>query len=216
MPSAKERLGQLVALAAERRWSPLARELCDLALYWPADWPEAMHLPVMTLFETALREADCDTQALLAGRMAGQASLPLKLMNVLYLAAAAPLRREILMRNEIEGEMPEPVAVDGAAILAAARSKQGDFTGTLARLAQVPRAVISEVFADASGEPLAVLVRGLGLSRAVFSALVLLRGSETMPLAVFDTVAPKAAALVVASWRKSVEHTLPDHVAAAE
>jgi hypothetical protein len=216
MADAKERLIQLLGLAAERRWSPLARELCDLVLYWPSDWHDSMRAPVIALFETALREADGETQTVLAGRMAGRADVPLKLMNALYLAAPGPLRREILMRNELEGAVPEPLPVDRTAVLAAARNRQGDFLGTLARLSAIPRRTLSLVLGDAGGEPLAVLCRGLGLDRASFSAVALLRGAPDLPLAVFDTVAPKAAALLVHDWRKTNADTQPEHVAAAE
>ena len=216
MLAAKERLGQLLGLAAERRWSPLARELGDLVLYWPADWPDAMRPPVVGLFETALREADDETQILIAGRMAGKPEIPLRLMNVLYLAAAAPQRREILMRNELEGPAPAPLLADGAAILAAARNKAGDFTGALARLTAVPRRMAAAILADTSGEALAVLCRGANLDRATFSGIALLRGAQGLPLAVFDTVAPKAAALLVADWRKTTAAIAPEHIAAAE
>lgn len=216
MADAKERLIQLLGLAAERRWSPLARELCDLILYWPADWHDTMRAPVIALFETALREADNETQAVLAGRMAGRADIPLKLMNALYLAAPAPLRREILMRNELEGPEPEPFAIDHTAVLAAARARQGDFPGTLARLSAIPRRTLMLVLGDASGEPLAVLCRGMGLDRASFSAIALLRGAPDLPLGVFDTVAPKAAALLVQAWRHHAADTQPEHIQAAE
>lgn len=216
MQAANERLGQLLALVAERRWSPLARELCDLILYWPADWPAAMRPPVVALFETALREADDETQSVLAARMAGNGDIPLKVMNALYLAAPGPQRREILLRNEIEGPEPAPLGADGPAILRAARNKSGDFTGTLARLTGLPRRVVMAILADASGEALAVMCRGLGLDRATFSSIALLRGAEGVPLAVFDTVAPKAAAALVADWRKSAADTAPEHIQAAE
>ena len=216
MLGAKERLGQLLGLAAERQWSPLARELGDLVLYWPNDYPDAMRPPVVALFETALREADGETQSLMANRMAGRSDIPLKLMNVLYLAAPAPLRREILMRNELEGDATSALAIDGPAILAAARNKSGDFTGTLARLTGLPRRVATAILTDPSGEPLAVLCRGTTLDRASFSAIALLRGPEGLPLAVFDTVAPKAAAHLVADWRKAGEHTMQETIRAAE
>ena len=216
MLAAKERLGQLLGLAAARQWSPLARELGDLVLYWPPDYPDAMRPPIVALFETSLREADGETQRLMADRMAGRGDIPLRLINVLYLAAPAPLRREILMRNELEGDAPAPLVVDGAAILAAARSKSGDFTGTLARLTGLPHRTVMAILTDPSGEPLAVLCRGAGLDRASFSALALLRGAEGMPLAVFDTVAPKAAAHLVADWRKPSEVANQGQIRAAE
>ena len=216
MLGAKERLGQLLGLAAARQWSPLARELGDLVLYWPSDYPDAMRPPVVALFETSLREADGETQSLMASRMAGRSDIPLKLMNVLYLAAAAPLRREILMRNELEGDAPSAMVVDGPAILAAARAKSGDFTGALSRLTGLPRRVAAAILTDPSGEPLAVLCRGVGLDRASFSAIALLRGAAGLPLAVFDTVAPKATAHLVADWRKTSEDTSHGHIRAAE
>jgi len=216
MLAAKERLGQLLGLAAARQWSALARELGDLVLYWPPDYPDAMRPLIMALFETALREADGETQNLMASRMAGRSDIPLKLMNVLYLAAPAPLRREILLRNALESDTTSALAIDGPAILAAARSRNGDFTGTLARLTGLPRRVVTAILTDPSGEPLAVLCRGTNLDRASFSALALLRGPEGMPLAVFDTVAPKAAAHLLADWRKTGEHTMQESIRAAE
>ena len=213
---AKERLGQLLGMAAKRQWSPLARELCDLVLYWPKDYPDAMYAPVIALTETALREADRETQTLLAGRLASRSDVPLTLMNVLYLAATAPQRREILMRNEIDTTAPAPVMADGASVLAAARNRHSDFTATLSRLSGLPRPTVTAILADASGEPLAVLCRGLGLDRACFSALALLRGPAGMPLTVFDTIPPKAATHLVSDWRRTTTGTLPDKVAAAE
>ena len=216
MLAAKERLGQLLGLAAARQWSALARELGDLVLYWPADYPDVMRPLIVALFETALREADPETQRLMADRMAGRADIPLKLMNVLYLAAPAPLRREILMRNELEGGTPATLDIDGPALLAASRSRNSDFTGTLARLTGLPRRVATAILTDPGGEPLAVLCRGAGLDRASFSAVALLRGPEGLPLAVFDTVAPKAAAHLVADWRKTGNDTMQGSIRAAE
>jgi hypothetical protein len=216
MVRADERLGQLLALAAERRWSPLARELCDLLLYWPPGWPGAMHAPIAALFETALREADDDTQTVLAGRLAGHSEIPLKLMNAVYLAAPAPLRREILMRNELEGPEPAPFVLSRPALLTAARNRQGDFTGALARLGGFSRRTATAVLNDATGEALAVVCRGGDLDRAGFSAVALLRAPESVPLAVYDSVAPKAAALITADWRRSNATVSPETIAAAE
>lgn len=216
MVHAKERLGQLLALAAERRWSPLARELCDLMLYWPPGWPEAMRAPVAALFETALREADDETQSVLAERLAGQATIPLKVMNQVYLAAPAPLRREILMRNELEGPAPDAFTLDRPALLAAARARQGDFTGTFARLGGFSRRIAAAVLSDSTGEALAVVCRGGELDRAAFSAIALLRAPAEVPLPVYDSVAPKAAALICADWRKASADTAPETIAAAE
>lgn len=215
MSVAKERLGQLLVLAAERRWTPLARELCDLVLYWPPDYPEAMKGPILVLFETALRECDDATKADLSARLAGHSEIPLGVLNVLYLTASAPLRREILMRNELEGpELRENVDAD--AVLNAARRGARDFATSLAATAAVPYPVAQAVLCDPTGEPLAVLCRGLRLNRAIFSAIALLRGSEPMPLDVFDTVPDRAAACLVHSWRMRSNPGTFGQVAAAQ
>lgn len=215
MFAARERLGQLLALAAERRWKPLARELCDLVLYWPNDFPDAMRGPIVALFETALCECDEATQGELAARLTDHPEMPLRLMNVLYLTSPAPLRREILMRNELEGpEVHEQT--DAEAVLATARRGARDFASALSEAAAIPHRVARSVLGDASGESLAVLCRGLGLSRAVFSAIALLRSDEPMPLEVYDTVPDHAAACLVHDWRKRVEQSQPEQVQAAE
>ncbi len=216
MFAARERLGQLLALAAERRWTPLARELCDLVLYWPADFPAAMRGPIMALFETALCECDGATQSELAARLTDRPDIPLRLMNVLYLSAPAPLRREILMRNELNGAAPRERTADTPAILATARQDQGDFTAAFSTITAVPRRIVQIIFGDASGEPLAVLCRGLGLDRATFSALALLHGNPGLPLSVFDSVPDHAAACLVHGWRKRLETAAAEHVQAAE
>lgn len=214
MSGAKERLSQLLALAAERRWTPLARELCDLVLYWPSEYPAAMRTPILALFETALRQADGATQGEVASRLGGQTNIPIGLMNALYLAAPAAVRHEILARNEEEGEDLEESA-DSDAVLAVARKGARDFAGALAQAAQVPRHITQAVLADPSGEALAVFCRGLKLNRAIFSAIALLRAPAPMPLEAFDNVADRAAARLVHDWRKRMEPVV-EEIAAAE
>lgn len=217
MSGAKEQLGHLLVLVAERQWTPLARALSELILSWPADYPETMRTPMEVLFETALREADDATQADLAPRFAGRNDVPLKVLNLFYLAAPAAMRREILMRNELEGEMPMgQLSADGVLILAAARNGARDFLSAFAVGAGVPRRIAQAVLSDSSGEALAVLCRGAGLDRATFSAIALLKGPRDLPLAIFDSVAPKAAALLVQEWRKTSSAPLHSQIAAAE
>ena len=213
MPAAKERLSQLLALVAERRWTALAHELARLVLDWPDDYPPSMRPPVLALLEWAARECDAGTRAEIAALMGGHPDLPLSLLNELYLAAPAPLRREILMRNELESDGDEAdAAVDAEALLHAARNGTRDFAGMLGGIAAIPRAVAQAVLTDASGEPLAVLCRGAGLDRATFSAVALLRGCRGLPLSVFDTVPEHAAHRIMRHWRKPAEH--PHHVLA--
>jgi hypothetical protein len=216
MVAAKEQLGHLLVLVAERRWTQLSCELASLILDWPSDGPDAMREPMLALFETALREADNQTQAELAPRFAGRNDIPLKIVNLLYLAAPAPLRREILLRNALEDGAPTASSpADGPLILAAARNGARDFLSAFAVGAGVPRRIAQAVLSDASGEALAVLCCGRGLDRATFSAIALLKGPRDLPLAVFDSVDPKAALRLVNDWRRlpSAHHA---HVQAAE
>jgi len=217
MSGAKEQLGHLLVLVAERQWTALARALADLILSWPADYPEAMRPSMLALFETALREADAATLGEVAPRFAGQSTLPLKVLNLLYLSAPAPMRREILMRNEIEGDAVAMVKdADGVLILSAARNGARDFLSAFAVGAGLPRKTAQAVLSDTGGEALAVFCRGAGLDRATFSAIALLKGPRDLPLAVFDTVAPKAAAHLLADWQKTNAAPLHSQIAAAE
>ena len=217
MPSAKERLGQLLTLAAERRWTALARELSELVLDWPSDYPQSMRGPVLALLERAARECDGGTRAELAAHMADHPELPLRLLNELYLAAPAPLRREILMRNELERDGDEfgPPG-DAPKLLCAARNGTRDFAGALSATVAIPRATAETILCDTSGEPLAVLCRGSGFDRATFSAVALLRGPRGLDLSVFDTVPDHAAHRLTRHWRAHTEHTLPERLRAAE
>jgi hypothetical protein len=214
MPSAKERLGQLLALAAERRWTALARELSELVLEWPADYPQSMHAPVLALLERAARECDDGTRAELAAHMGGHPELPLRLLNELYLAAPAPLRREILMRNELErdGDESGPPA-ELATLLLAARNGTRDFAGMLSTTLAIPRETAQAILRDTSGEPLAVLCRGVGFDRAMFSAIALLQGSDGLSLSVFDSVPDHAAHRLTRQWRS--HHVAPHFEATA-
>jgi len=217
MAAAKERLDQLLKLAAEQRWALLACELTDLVLAWPQDYPGAMQAPAEALLEAALRQSDQATQAELAARMKGHPELPLRLLNILYLAAPAPLRREILMRNELDkdGETGEAPA-DAKTLLAAARNGTRDFAAALGRSAAIPRRTAEAILNDASGEALAVLCRGSGMDRATFSAIALLRGGDKLPLGVFDNVPARAAAKLVQFWRTHSAEPDTSQICAAE
>jgi hypothetical protein len=215
MAAAKERLDQLLKLAAERRWPVLARELTDLALAWPQEYPGAMQVPVLALLQAALRQSDEATRTELAARMGGHPELPLRLLNLVYLVAPSPLRREILMRNELEADGEDEAPADAAGLLAAARNGTRDFASALERSAAIPRPTAEAILQDASGEALAVLCRGAGLDRAIFSAVALLR-TQNVPLSVFDSVPQHAAERLVHDWRAHREASVTEHIRAAE
>ena len=217
MVAAKEQLGHLLVLVAERRWTQLSCELADLILDWPSDGPEAMRAPMLALFETALREADDQTRGHLAPRFAGRSDVPLKILNLLYLAAPAAMRREILLRNALEqAEIAAPPPADAALILSAARNGARDFLAAFSVGAGVPRRIAQSVLSDVSGEALAVVCCGRGLDRATFSAIALLKGPRGMPLSVFDNVPPKAALHLVEDWRRLTNSPLSARAQAAE
>jgi hypothetical protein len=218
MSSVKERLSRVLALASERRWTALTGELADLVLDWPADFPEAMRSPVTALLEWTAREADDATRALLAARVGGHPELPLKLLNELYLAAPARVRREILMRDELDGSEDEETApADTAALLEAARQDEPrDFVSVLSTAFSISRHIAETIMADASGEPLAVLCRGTGVDRATFTALALLKGAEAMSVTAFDTVPDHAARRIAGHWRAHAEQPYSERIQAAE
>ncbi|GAA0548404.1 hypothetical protein FHS83_000988 [Rhizomicrobium palustre] len=215
MVTARARLNQLLAMAAERKWAPLARDLAELVLSWPADCPVQMRGPMLALFETALREADAAILGEIAPRFAGRSDVPLKVLNLLYLSAPAPLRREILLRNGLENEEMAAVhPADSLLILSAARNGARDFASAFAVGTGLTRRMAEAVLADRSGEALAVVCRSTGLDRATFSALVLLKAPRGTQLSAYDTVTPKAAAHLMQEWQKFAP--LKPHAHAAE
>jgi hypothetical protein len=216
MAAAKERLDQLLKLAAEARWSVLARELTDLKLDWPGDYPPAMQAPVEALLEMALRQSDPATQAELALRLKSHPGVPLRLLNLLYLAAPAPMRREILLRNELEKDGGEEIPADAASLLDDARAGRTDFARVLGESTAIPQGIAAAILTDATGEALAVLCRGAGIDRATFSAVALLCGTREMPLAVFDSVPMHAAARLVQFWRAQSDAPVSECIRAAE
>ncbi|MDE2184162.1 MAG: hypothetical protein KGJ78_14175 [Alphaproteobacteria bacterium] len=214
MPTARERLSHLLALAAEGpgRRAALAGEVAELVLDWPADGPEAMRGPLMALLELTVREADWETRARLAARMGGHPELPLHLINDFYLAGPPRVRREILLRNEIADEPPQAVnPPDCQALVAAARANAPGFAATLGACFAISNETALAILNDPSGEPFAALCKGAHADRATFSTIMVLHGAGAAALPVFDTVPQRAAERLVAHWRRQAPH----HVAAA-
>jgi hypothetical protein len=216
MSAARERLYRLLTLADEgpAQRAALAGEAADLVLDWPSDVPKVMRDPLIALLEMTVREADWATRARLAARMGGHPELPLALINELYLAAPARVRREILLRNEIAPEPPESAPPpDCAALVAAARTNAPAFAATLAACFGIADETALAVLNDPSGEPFAVLCKGAHADRTTFSTIMVLHGAGSGALPVFDTVPQLAAERLVAHWRRHAAHP---HAAAAE
>jgi hypothetical protein len=217
MPTAKERLCHLLLLAEEgpAQRAALVGELADLLLDWPGDCPEALRTPVIALLEKTVRETDDGTRAKLAARLGGHSELPLDLVNEFYLSAPARVRREILLRNELAGdEAGDTAAADAVFLVAAARdAKVHDFTERFGSAFGIAPDTAQLVLSDESGEALAVLCKGAHLDRAAFSALALLKGTDTgdasARLSVFDTVPQHAAERLTRHW--SIHNAPPEH-----
>lgn len=222
MPTARERLSHLLQLAGEgpAQRAALVGELAELVLDWPSDGPQAMRAPVLALFEMTAREADDDTRGRLAARLGGHGDLPLDLVNDFYLCAPKSVRREILMRNELDlGPFEaENTAPDAVALVDAARDvRVRDFAQRLSDSFGIAARTARAVLMDASGEALAVLCRGTHLDRATFSALALLKapldGDPLPRLAVYDNIPQRAAERLTQHWRA---HSAPnEHLEAA-
>ena len=228
MPTAKERLFHLLALAAEgpAQRAVLAGELADLVLDWPSDCPEAMRTPVITLFALTVRETDEETRSKLAARIGGHDELPLHLINEFFICAPARLRREILTRNAlteeedaVDGAVPQ--TLDIAALIDIARNTSvADFTVTAARALGIAPNTLRTILADGSAEMLSVLCKGVHLDRAAFSALALLQGGgegdAVTRLMAYDTVPQRAAEKLTRHWRARAAHISAPRAHAAE
>jgi len=213
MPTAKERLSHLLALAGEgpAQRAVLVGELSDLLLDWPSDCPEAMRSPVLALLEMTVRESDDETRAKLAARLGGHGELPLRLVNEFFLCAPARVRREILTRNALsdednggEDEILPPA--DAASLVKAARDASTvEFTERAGAALGIAPRILRTILADGSAEALAVLCKGAHLDRTSFSALALLKargeGDVMTRLLAYDTVPQRAAEKLTRHWR---------------
>ena len=221
MPTPKERLSHLLELAsqgAEQR-AALGGEVADLLLDWPAQYSPAMRATFEALLEKIAREMEPCARGALAVRFEGRNDAPLELLNELFLAAPAQMKDAILTRNDAQGAV-QFAAIDHETLLATARAR-GDMSATLTRLASIPETIAQDVMSDRSGISLAALAKGTQLSRATFSAVVILSGpvravdENFALLSVFDEVPPNGAARLVAFWQAKAHNSQASAEAAA-
>lgn len=205
----RERLNHLLELAGQGAagQAALFGELAELLLDWPADYAQAMRAPFETLLQKTAREVDAPTRAALAQRLRGHDELPVCLLNEFFLDAPCDVRARILARNEMDGaDSGEPAgdAVDGAALVGAARTTNGAFAETFAAMLSLPQAVATEILADETRQALAIACKGAGIDRAAFSAIAVLAdptGTAAARLAAFDAVPQAAADRLTRLWR---------------
>lgn len=206
MPTPKERLSHLLELAAKGREqrAALADEVAGLLLDWPAQYPPAMRASFEALLEKIAREVDGAGRRALAERFSHAGDASLSLLNELFLAAPETMKRDILRRNDAHAIGPVS-AIDGAALLAAARARS-DFPAALARLAAIPDAIAQEILCDRSCLGLCIATKGGGLQRPFFSAIALLAmPDDSSSLAQFESVPTNGAANLLAFWRAKVD-----------
>lgn len=186
----------------------LAFELAHVLQDWPDDVPAPRRTQIVLLLEKIFLRLDRPTRQALAGRLGRDASIPLSLSAILFLDAPRPVRDVILARHASLEIDCKPAAVDGAALIRAARDySAGRFAQELGRTSGFPLFAATRLLDDVSGECLAIVCRGLGLPRLVFSTIAVLGDvslkSAERKLALYDEVAEQPAKGLVQSWRAS-------------
>jgi hypothetical protein len=206
MPTPNEQLRHLLELAAQGAGerAALAGELAELLLAWPASYPVGMRATFEALLERILHETDLETRAVLAPRFADRDDFPLSLLNAFFLSAPPAMRAALLARNDAAGATGT-LPIDCEALLETARNA-GDLGGALVRFAALPEMLAEAIACD--GGALAILCKGGGVGRAMFSAIAILAGAASEAqqifavLAAYDDVPADGAAQLVAFWQR--------------
>jgi hypothetical protein len=213
MADARERLTHLIELANENtpeKHQALAFELCDLLVNWPQRYPRAMREPFEALLEKVRRRLDPHTRQMIALRL-NSPDTTLALLNEFYLDLPQDLRAPILARNAARGADAPAAEITGREVMliAAARKTSGpDLVQAFAQLMGISAATAQTVFDDASGDALAVVCKGAGISRTTYSTLAVLAAKEATPetlydrLAAFDAIPETGARRMLAHWRR--------------
>lgn len=213
MSDPRARLNNLFELAtqnAPEKRRELAIELCDLLLDWPANHPSSMREPFEALLEKTVRLIDRDTRHALIARISHAPGVRREFLNEFFFDASPALRGAILARNsDCDGHVS--IAVDEAEVVKAARAGD-DFNDAFAAALGVASETAQRIVADASAQSLALATKGAHLSRATFSALVLLvcpgkpSDIETR-LAAYDAADESTATAMLTYWRGRAHHS---------
>lgn len=215
MSDACARLNSLVELATENapeKRRKLAVELCDLLLDWPKSYPAQMREPFEALLEKTVRLIDRDTRHALIARIANAPGVRREFLNEFFFDASPELRNAILERNADSASAGDAFTTDEHVLVKAARAMNGAFADAFAQSLGVNAETAARIAQDNSAQSLAIAVKGAHLSRATFSALVLLvcpgKPSEIdTRLAAFDAVADAPADAMLAYWRGRTAHS---------
>lgn len=177
------RFAQLLELAdrGPAMRAALAEEIAEILIDWPGDCPIDMRSACENLLTKAAREADDATRARLRARLRGFPDL-----------AAFVLPPEDIHHRLME------VARGG-----------GDIAAELARAFHLPRPRIANILSDHSGRALGIACKGIGLSRATFSGLVVLLSGKGPIVKIharldsYDAINAAEAKRQLRAWRDS-------------
>jgi hypothetical protein len=151
-----------------------------------------------------MRLIDRDTRHALIARIAAAPGVRRKFLNEFFFDAPPDLRGTILARNS-DCDAHDVFSLDEPAVVKAARAGD-DFNDAFAAAFGIPSETAARILADASAQSLALAAKGAHLSRATFSALVLLvcpgkpSDIETR-LAAYESADAHIAAAMLAYWR---------------
>ncbi len=217
MLSPKEHLAYLVELAGEpgaQERRELLRELGELLTAWPSDYPIEARASFAALLARVEHDVDPDNRRELALKLARCPDAPLGLLNEFFFDVPADARRNILDRD-CAARPADSVVVDELGLITAARTRRGtEFANALAQSFGIDVLTAMEILQDTSGAGIAIACRGARLSRAAFSALVILsaRGDAAQVearLNAFDQVPEQGAATMLAFWRNQAAAAHP-------
>jgi Uncharacterised protein conserved in bacteria (DUF2336) len=177
------RLSELLALAdrGPAMRAAVAEEVAEILADWPSDCPPAMRNACENLLARAAWDVDDATLVALRLRLRSQPELA-----ALVLPPEDSDRRLTILARRGHNISPE-----------------------MARVFNLPRARIKDILADHSGISLAIACKGLGLSRATFSALVIVMSGKSPitkiheRLDCYDAVNAAEAARLLHGWRDS-------------
>jgi hypothetical protein len=185
---------------------------------------------------TAILSAYSTAPAAILGRLAGSgssaqpaAAAPTETgtddLVEMFFAAAAEERRLILTNLDAAADAtprrPAPAASEVVRRLEAAALQRnaGEFSRMLERALGISRELAERITRDASGEPIVVTAKALGMTAAVLQRILLVLNpvigqsvGRVYELArLFDEITPAAAERMLAIWRKGGKQSRPAH-----
>lgn len=217
--NARDRLSQLVDLAtgsAPEDRTMLANELADVLAAWPEDYPAHMRASFALLLEDIVAQLDKPARRDFAARFAADPHASPSLLADLYVDAGADMRDAILSHllesADVPAHVPEPL--EETRLIHSVRNDLSDeFVRTASAMLSVSTFALQRILADASGESLAMLCKGTGLSRASYSTITVLSEPSVAcarrRLDSFDAVPQEIARRMTHFWQSRQRERTP-------